>query len=121
MTRKNYEDMKSGKVAEVVIPLSEGGSKNDAFTIPVVAVAFHFAPVFGCILKTPTTVRSIEAQKILPHISKIVYSLMGSLQEKSGLYTYTCSGNQPNFVSNRSQRITASVSLYLRFIIGKVE
>lgn len=120
MTKKNYEEMKSGKVTEVVVPLGKDGNKNDPYSIPLVAMAFHHAPVLSCILKTPTETRAVGPQgKIHTHVSKMVNLLQGSLMEKSGLYTYTCAGNQSNFITDTSQRVILSVSLYIKFVIGE--
>lgn len=121
MTKKNYQEMKRGVVTKVVIPLSEPGGKNDVYTIPVVAVAFHHAPVLGCIFKTPTETKLIEppSTKVHDHFTKLVYALRGSLMEKSGLYTYKCSGNQSTFIGDVNQRVILSVSLYINFVIGE--
>ena len=115
MTKRNYEDMKSGKTPEVVLPVSKA---SGSYSIPLVAVLFHHAPVFGCIIHTPTELKAIKLQDIQTYTSKIVYKIGGSLLEKSGLYTYTCSGNQSNFITNMSKRRILSVSLYLKFVTG---
>ena len=121
MTKENYEEMKSWKSTKVIIPISESGSKNDPYSIPLVGVAFHYAPVLGCILKTPTeTIISSPWGKRETHMSKMVHYLRGDLLEKSGLYTYICTGNQ-TVVRGISHRAVLSASLDVKFMIGMLE
>lgn len=121
MTKKNYEEMKNRQFTEVIIPLNESGGKNDPYSIPLVAVAFHYAPVLGCILETPTETRIVTPWgKVHQHMSKMVHNLQGSLLEKSGVYTYICTGNQ-KVARGVSHRVLLSVSLHVKFMIGMLE
>lgn len=117
MTKKNYEEMKSKKVTTVIIPIDVSSDRNDPYSIPLVATIFHHAPVVGCVINIPSrTARIIYVTGRDTHVSKLAYSLRGALLEKSGLYTYTCSGKES--IGDHNFRKIMSVSLYLKFVTG---
>ena len=116
MTRKNYEDMKSGRVPKVYIPINPPSS---AYSVPVSGVIIHYAPVLGCIIKTPFENLVVRPEKAVTRFaSTMVYEVSGSLLEKSGQYTYICAGEKPNVFTGLKVRETLSSSLHLKFIKG---
>lgn len=123
MTKKNYEEMKGGKITEVIIPINndEYTKRNTKYRVPLTAVIFHYSPVFGCIIQAPYKTQVMRPQEVQQYMSKMVYMLSGSLLAQSGLYTFTCSGKQPNFVTGLIQRMIVSKSLRLRFVRGTSE
>ena len=115
MTIKNYEDMKSGKVPKVYIPINP----SSAYSVPVSGVVIHYAPILGCIIKTPFESIVVRPERaVTTFASTMVYEVSGSLLEKSGLYTYICAGEKLNFFTGLVVRETLSASLHLKFIKG---
>lgn len=124
MTRKNYREMREGKATEVFIPQYTVNTRDpNYYELLLTAVAFHYRPVFGCVIKTPFGKEAIRpivtrGQDPTPYTSKMVYRLYGNLGEKSGMYTYKCSGLQYNYITKESHRKTTSTSLQLKFFNG---
>lgn len=120
MTRKNYEDMKLRKTPTVYIPY-EPEPNSSTYSVPVTAVVLHYAPVLGCIVKTPFEKRAVVPEHpITTYMSTLVYKVSGDLLKKSGLYTYVCSGMKPNSFSGVTMRETLSASLFLKFVRGLI-
>ncbi len=116
MTRDNYRDMKHGKTPIVYIPFEP---RSSSYFVPVTAVLLHYAPVLGCIIKTPHEKHMVRPEKAVTfYASTMVYKVTGTLLEKSGLYTYTCSGEKRNIATGVRMRETISASLYLKFVRG---
>lgn len=117
MTRKNYEEMKLKKATTVFIPVDADSDRNNHYTVPLIATIFHHEPVMGCVINIPnSTATAMRATFRDTHMSRMAYSVGGDLLEKSGVYTYTCSGRET--VGDRSSRKILSVSLHLKFVTG---
>ena len=117
MTRKNYEDMKARKIPKVYIPL---GRESGNYSVPLTAVVIHYAPIVGCIIKTPFQ-RHVVSHIVTPvsrYATTMIYYVTGSLLGKSGVYTYICSGMNRSAVTGLQMREILTVSLHLKFVQG---